>query len=121
MTWHLAPLSGRKKGAEIPLDHLPLQIGRSRDCQLRSSSAAVSRHHCAVVEENGHLFIQDLASRNGTYVNGERVEVAVELKPHDVVQVGPLIFKVEADEAEERQPEAPKQQQEAVSKTFFIA
>lgn len=69
-------------------------IGRSRSCDLRTSRPSVSRRHCALLIDNGQVFVHDLASSNGTHVNGQRVAKSVRLNLGDVVRVGPLEFEV---------------------------
>ena len=49
--------------------------------------SALSRCHCAVSNEGGRLFVEDLGSRNGTFVNGERV-VRRQLHPGDEIEIG---------------------------------
>jgi len=48
-------------------------IGRGRECDLRINDGRVSRQHVKVFYENGAWKIQDLESRNGTFVGGERI------------------------------------------------
>ena len=57
----------------------------------------MSRKHCAIVLEGEQVTVQDLGSRNGTYVNGTRIEAKtrVPVKHGDIVRVGPLEVKVE--------------------------
>jgi pSer/pThr/pTyr-binding forkhead associated (FHA) protein len=62
-------------------------IGRSTDANIFLDDVTVSRTHAAVVAEGDALSIQDLASLNGTYVNGRRVDEA-ELAPGDEVIIG---------------------------------
>lgn len=69
-------------------------IGRSRSCDLRTSRPSVSRRHCALLIDDGQIFVHDLASSNGTYVNGQRIAKSVKLNEGDVVRVGPLEFEV---------------------------
>lgn len=49
-------------------------IGRDSRCQIRLDDATVSGEHAAVVFENNRFILVDLASRNGTYLNGERIQ-----------------------------------------------
>jgi pSer/pThr/pTyr-binding forkhead associated (FHA) protein len=48
-------------------------IGRSAECAIRVVDDKVSRRHAKIWERSGVVFIRDLNSRNGTFVNGERV------------------------------------------------
>jgi pSer/pThr/pTyr-binding forkhead associated (FHA) protein len=69
-------------------------IGRSKECDLRASSELVSRRHCEFILKAKSLRVRDLASKNGTFVNGVRIEEEIELAGGDRLQIGPLRFEV---------------------------
>ena len=54
----------------------------------------MSRRHCAVVLEGSGLTVEDLKSRNGTYVNGVKIAAKVAVTDGDILRVGPLELKV---------------------------
>lgn len=81
---------------EIPLKRQRIVIGRHTDCQVRIPLASVSRQHCELQLTGGRIAIQDLKSRNGTYVNRKRVEQA-DLSAGDLVGIGPFVFVVRVD------------------------
>ena len=62
-------------------------IGRSRDCDLRLPDTDTSRRHAKIVCDAGRFVLYDLASTNGTFVNGERVDER-ELAPGDRIRIG---------------------------------
>jgi hypothetical protein len=62
-------------------------IGRSPDCPVFLDDVTVSRKHAVVVQRDGHWFIEDQGSLNGTFVNRKRVESA-ELTDGDEIQIG---------------------------------
>lgn len=68
-------------------------IGRDEDCAVALSGADVSRRHAVVRVEGPHHVLVDLQSRNGTWVNGRRIESLV-LARGDVVRVGGWIAVV---------------------------
>jgi predicted component of type VI protein secretion system len=70
-------------------------IGRARGCAVRIPSADVSRTHCRIVSRDGFVTVEDLGSLNGTRLNGAAVDTAVEIRPGDVLAVGPVQFVVE--------------------------
>ena len=79
--------------------HLPgsvTVVGRRHDCDLRIPLTSVSRRHCQLNVNEGVLKIRDLDSRNGTYLNGEKVTEAP-VKAGDWVKIGPLTFAVQID------------------------
>lgn len=91
--------SGSHAGKEIAVSGSKFLIGRSDECQLRPKSESVSRRHCVLVVRDNRLLIQDLKSRNGTYVNDVRLPTdrAKALKDGDQLRVGKLEFTVILD------------------------
>jgi DNA-binding winged helix-turn-helix (wHTH) protein len=73
---------------EWPLSAGPNVVGRDPDCTVRIDSATVSRRHAGIVVASGEATVEDLGSKNGTYVNGQRVEQRVALKDRDQIWVG---------------------------------
>jgi predicted component of type VI protein secretion system len=90
----LKVLEGRQQGKLIPLNVRQFLIGREQDCHLRPNSDLVSRHHCVFTIDDFTARLRDLGSTNGTYVNGERIQGQVVLKPGDNVVVGKLSFEI---------------------------
>jgi pSer/pThr/pTyr-binding forkhead associated (FHA) protein len=94
MVAKLIVASGKSAGRSITIKHGKLLIGRAEECDIRPLGEEVSRRHCAMVEEAGALTVEDLKSRNGTYVNGVRIPAKVIVADGDIVRVGPLELKV---------------------------
>jgi hypothetical protein len=63
-------------------------IGRGLDCRVRFNDATVSRQHIRVLVDREGVVVEDLESRNGTRVNGERIAGRRELADADVIQIG---------------------------------
>jgi serine phosphatase RsbU (regulator of sigma subunit) len=57
----------------IVLDHFPFTVGRRTDRDLVLTDPRVSREHAMFMQENDGIYIEDLNSRQGTFVNGERI------------------------------------------------
>ena len=95
----LRVLSGSHEGKEIGITSEKFLIGRSESCQLRPKSESVSRKHCVLVMKDNRLLIQDLKSRNGTYVNDKRLPIdkAKVLKAGDQLRIGKLLFEIEIE------------------------
>lgn len=92
----LKVLSGSHEGRELSVSGEKFLIGRSESCQLRPKSESVSRKHCIIVLKDNRVLIQDLKSRNGTYVNDKRLptDKAKVLTGGDQLRVGKLSFEV---------------------------
>lgn len=80
----------RKKNLDI---RLPTVIGRSRDAELNVRNTQVSRKHCEIYEEDDQLWVRDLGSANGTFVNKERIAGKAPLADGDVLNVGPVAMR----------------------------
>ena len=94
MEVQLKILVGSSAGQKIKIAGPKFYIGRSEDCQMRPRSDLISRHHCALIVEGDYVAIRDFGSKNGTFLNGERVTSEQELKQGDHLKVGPLEFEV---------------------------
>jgi pSer/pThr/pTyr-binding forkhead associated (FHA) protein len=90
-------LTTGREGEVIPVAGPTFLIGRDRKCQLRLGSIRISRCHCALLVCDGKVFVWDLNSANGTFVNDRRVQAVVELLHGDCLRVGPLEFKIQID------------------------
>jgi predicted component of type VI protein secretion system len=94
MDLKLRVLEGKNAGQDIPVNGKKFFIGRAEDCHLRPGSDLISRHHCVLLVEDGYLGVRDFGSKNGTFVNDERVVGERELKAGDRLTVGPLRFEI---------------------------
>jgi predicted component of type VI protein secretion system len=83
---------------EFQLGDQPITIGRSADADIVLLDERVSRIHCGVRLWDGDFYIKDLKSRNGTWVNNVKVDVA-KLRAGDVIRVGSTVFNFEQDPA----------------------
>lgn len=64
-------------------------VGRARDCDIPIETPKASRRHVAFEHraEGGHI-VRDLASTNGSFLNGDRLESEAPLSQGDVIQAG---------------------------------
>ena len=99
MRLKLVVIGGSHSGKEIQVSGPKFFIGRDRDCQLRPNSDVVSRHHCALIVEDGYVAVRDFNSKNGTLVDGVRVIGEQELHSGSELAIGPLRFLVQLDVA----------------------
>jgi pSer/pThr/pTyr-binding forkhead associated (FHA) protein len=87
-----------EEGDEFPLNSAPLTVGRGgqNDLVLPGDEFASARHARIEVRGDG-VWVQDLDSTNGTYVNGSRVAGAERLDAGDVLRVGETDLLVEVE------------------------
>jgi len=78
-----------ERGATRTFDGLPpFEIGRTADAQVALADPEVSRRHASFQSRNGIVYVDDLSSRNGTFLNGRRVTEAIEVREGDAIDVG---------------------------------
>jgi hypothetical protein len=66
----------------------PFEVGRGRELDVVLLDPEVSRRHARFQSQNGIVYIDDLHSSNGTFLNGRRVTEAIEIREGDAIDVG---------------------------------
>ncbi len=84
---------GELGGQRWRLDRDEVVIGRSPDCDIILPDRQVSRRHARVFRRGDVYYIEDLGSKNGTWVNGQPVHAPVPLEDGDEIQIA-LRFKL---------------------------
>src|SRR5262245_45296870 len=84
----------KHKGTFFPVHQGDSLLGRSPECLIVLPSERVSREHAVVRRIHCGLEIEDLGSRNGTWVNGSRIRRATVLEQGDEVQLGDDVLEV---------------------------
>ncbi|SFR67502.1 Inner membrane component of T3SS domain-containing protein [Agromyces sp. CF514] len=86
--------SGQKAGTEFPLGRDEITIGRSSDSAIIIRDDYTSTHHARMMLWNGQWMLQDLDSTNGTFLNGARVTVPVQIPLGATIKVGATTFEL---------------------------
>src|ERR1700761_4689067 len=86
-------LTGKHGGREIEVKRSKFVIGRADDCDLRPTSAEVSRRHCAFHVEPDGAALEDLGGANGTLVDDTVIQGRYALQGGERIKVGPLEFE----------------------------
>jgi pSer/pThr/pTyr-binding forkhead associated (FHA) protein len=99
-TFYLRGLAGDVADKIIPLSSNTkfgnTSVGRDQDCHIVINNPGVSRRHAAFHVEEGAVWLQDLDSANGTFVNQVSISGKQALYPGDVVAFDKVQFKLEA-------------------------
>lgn len=95
---HLVVLRpGSDRGRRIPLDRDYLVVGRKQSCDVRFEDPGVSRTHAALQRRGNRVYVEDLGSSAGTFVNGVATTAARELRAGDVLTFASVAARLESD------------------------
>ena len=98
MITKLIVATGKSAGRSIAIKKNTLLIGRAEECDVRPLSEDVSRRHAAVHVGPADVWVEDLGSRNGTFVNGVRIAAKTKVVSGDLIRVGALELTVSCSE-----------------------
>ena len=93
MTWKIQAITGELTGQEISIDR-DMLVGRHQTADILLQQSEISRKHAAFLLKEHALWLQDLGSSNGTYVNDVQIAAETLLKQGDIVQFASLKFSV---------------------------
>lgn len=92
--------SGKLQGKRLTLPvGKEIVVGREPGCQLMLNSTLISRKHCELKQTPEGIWVRDLGSQNGTYVNDVAIATPTLLRVGDVLRVGAASFEVQASRA----------------------
>lgn len=86
---------GNQAGLSAELAGGVIMIGRGADCQLILDDDYVSTRHARVVSTPDGIYVEDLGSTNGTYVNGQRITAPTTITLADTVRIGKTMLRLE--------------------------
>src|SRR3990170_105364 len=84
----LTVLAGPQMGLSRVLDRPELVLGRGEGSDLLLADQGLSRRHCRLVRDGGQLYIEDLESSNGTFVDGQQVSGRIPLAEGARIHLG---------------------------------
>ena len=84
---------------DILVDRVLLVVGRHPGCDTRLPSSQVSRWHCCLTEVDGEVWVRDLGSTNGIWINGRRVNSG-RLRSGDVLAIAHICYRLEESQAD---------------------
>lgn len=91
--WAIKILTGPQAGHIFPLHEGKHTLGRGMNCEVKIASNSVSKEHATILVTNGKLIISDLDSRNGTFVNGIKIQNQ-RLSPGDKVSLHDVLLDI---------------------------
>lgn len=81
------------RGRSYPLGE-EITLGRAAGCQVPLEDAYASQVHARVFQRDGHWYVEDLGSTNGTYLNRRRVAGPMVIKRRDKLQIGNTVLEL---------------------------
>ncbi len=93
----LVATSGPLEGARFPVLADGLSMGRDPECTVVLDDANVSRFHARLVFHNAAIWVQDVGSRNGVFLNEKRVVRHKQFSPGDELVIGEHVFTLELE------------------------
>lgn len=91
--FHLVHETARGAGAAIPLQEGTQLLGRGKECDILLMDKSISRKHARLTVTNGAVRVEDLNSRNGTFVGNQKID-SVLLIPEQEIVFGTLSFRL---------------------------
>ena len=82
------------RGRSYALDE-EITLGRAAGCQVPLEDAYASQVHARVFQRDGHWYVEDLGSTNGTYLNRRRVAGPMVIKRRDRLQIGNTVLELQ--------------------------
>ena len=86
-------VKGSRPGQILELRGERMVLGRHPTCEIVLDNAAVSRQHAQITNRHGHYFLEDLRSRNRTYLNGTAIDERTPLSDADEVKICDIVLQ----------------------------
>lgn len=99
-TWTLMRGTGTEHEEAILVSNSPFTVGRKPGSSLQLNFKTISSNHAQLITHNGELWVEDLGSTNGTYVNGKKIVDRIRLNEADLVQFADIAYRVKFDQSE---------------------
>lgn len=93
----LCVLQGPDLPKTIALNEPEVLFGRQGGVQVKLSGTNISRRHARLYRQGDSIWIEDLGSSNGTFLNGRRLDKPAELHPSDSLRLGNYLFRFEVE------------------------
>jgi len=91
----LVMVAGGVQEFHLPPSGTPFDVGRSASSHIHIDAASVSRNHARIIPDGDAIYIQDLGSTNGTWLNGERLEMEpVPVNVGDAIRFGDVVAQL---------------------------
>jgi len=107
-------LKGVNQGATVSLDGERMVMGRNAECQIVLDEPAVSREHAVIRKIQGKFYIEDMKSRNRTFVNNQAISARTLLKDNDKIKICNFLIVFQESSPKPPLPDGLRRGEEAV-------
>ena len=97
---YLTAINGTAQGTRYDLEKAVTVLGRHPECDVILDAGAVSRQHARITRRGQELLLEDLKSRNGTYLNGHMISGSTALTDGDLLRICDLEFSFHTHDAQ---------------------
>lgn len=97
---HLQAISGAAFGKRYEIEKSQVVLGRHPDCDVTIEVGAVSRQHARINSEGESYTLEDLKSRNGTFLNGQEVKAPSKLRDGDLIRICDVEYQFHSEQQE---------------------
>lgn len=101
-SWYLEGFGGSESSrpdVRTPVRTSPFKVGRRPDSDLTLVSKMVSQQHAEILGREGVLYLRDLGSTNGTFINGKQLKGEQRIEAGDILHFADLEFRLVEDQA----------------------
>src|SRR5262245_58350403 len=103
--------NGASTGERYPLDGDLFVLGRDDTCQIVIPNNTVSKRHAQITRAGGQFYLEDLKSRNHTFLNNREVTVPTPLKSEDRIKICDFLFRYHDERAAQERKKVPLYQE----------
>ena len=82
------------KPRTVPVEATSLVMGRAPECELPLDDTYISQQHARIFAKDGHWYVEDLGSTNGTSVNDQRLAAPARVQPGDRISLGTTVVEL---------------------------
>ncbi len=93
----LEQIAGAGTGKNIELEQQKVILGRHPKCDIVVDASAVSRYHAQITKRGASFFVEDLGSRNGTFINEQVVSEPIKLRHNDNIRICDVVYSYRSD------------------------
>ena len=90
--WFLEAVADANREWKVVVETDPFIVGRDDGCELKLIDKRISRRHFEIRRGGDLIWIRDLESTNGTFVNNKKIKQAELLEPGDIISIGKFKF-----------------------------